>query len=74
MVKELLREVRTPIPRRRPRLKVEVIYRFLQMLKCLPGILALFLILFSKDIFCTQLRLDFSQDNRTYVYQAGLQT
>ena len=72
MVEEPLREVRTPIPRRRPRLKVEVIYRFLQMLKCVVEILIAFLILLSQDAFCAQLRLDFSQDNRTYVWNTSL--
>lgn len=72
MVEEPLREVRTPIPRRRPRLKVEVIYRSSQMPKCVVEILIAFLILLSQDAFCARLRLDFSQDNRTYVWNTRL--
>ncbi|UCB51806.1 MAG: hypothetical protein JSV10_07410 [Candidatus Zixiibacteriota bacterium] len=51
---------------------METIYRSSQMSKCFLGIVALFLILFSKDAFCAQLRLDFSQDNRTYVWNTSL--
>ena len=51
---------------------MDVIYRFLQTPKCLPGILALLLILLSKHAFCAQLRLDFSHDNRTYVWNTRL--
>jgi hypothetical protein len=51
---------------------VESIYRSSRTLKCFFWILVLFPILLSREAFCAQLRLDFSQDNRTYVWNTRL--
>lgn len=49
-----------------------MIYRSFHRPRRVLEILTAFLILFSKDAFCAQLRLDFSRDNRTYVWNTRL--